>query len=234
MSSPGVVDDVVGAEGADQVDLRRAAHAGDLGAERLGDLHRERADAAGRADDQHLLPRPGRRPWSRTACRAVSPEMGTAAACSKVRFAGLRASLSARRGAYSAKEPSADAEHLVARLRSRSRRRRPPRRVPARLRPGIGVLRPAQPEAGEADRVGQAGHDVPGAPVHAGRVHPHQHLVVADRRPVDLREPQDVLGLGRSGPARSPSSSSRRRSPAAVPSACRLRALVIVTSPVES
>ena len=52
----GVVDDVVGAEGADQVHLRRAAHAGDLGAERLGDLHGERADAARRADDQHLLP----------------------------------------------------------------------------------------------------------------------------------------------------------------------------------
>ena len=52
----GVVDDVVGAERADQVDLGGAAHAGDLGAERLGDLHGERADASRRADDQHLLP----------------------------------------------------------------------------------------------------------------------------------------------------------------------------------
>ena len=31
-------------------------HAGDLGAERLGDLHGERAHAAGRAVDQDLLP----------------------------------------------------------------------------------------------------------------------------------------------------------------------------------
>ena len=33
------------------------------------------------------------RPWSRTACRAVPPETGTAAACSKERFAGFGASL---------------------------------------------------------------------------------------------------------------------------------------------
>ena len=55
-------------------------------------------------------------PVSRSACRAVGAEMGTAAACSKVRFAGLGASLSSRARAYSAKAPSPDAEHLVARL----------------------------------------------------------------------------------------------------------------------
>ena len=52
----GVVDDVVGAERSDQVHLRRAAHAGDFGAERLGDLHGERPHASGRADDQDLVP----------------------------------------------------------------------------------------------------------------------------------------------------------------------------------
>ena len=36
----GVVHDVVGADRPDEVDLARAADAGDLGAERLGDLHR--------------------------------------------------------------------------------------------------------------------------------------------------------------------------------------------------
>ena len=46
------------------------------------------------------------RAWSRTACRAVSAETGTAAACSKERFAGLGASLLARARAYGAKEPS--------------------------------------------------------------------------------------------------------------------------------
>ena len=44
--------------------------------------------------------------WSRTACKAVSAETGTAAACSKDRFAGLGASLLARARAYGAKEPS--------------------------------------------------------------------------------------------------------------------------------
>ena len=44
--------------------------------------------------------------WSRTACRAVSAETGTAAACSKDRLTGLGASLLARVRAYGAKEPS--------------------------------------------------------------------------------------------------------------------------------
>ena len=42
----GVVDHVIGAERTDQVGLRPAAHAGDLGAERLRDLHGERAHTA--------------------------------------------------------------------------------------------------------------------------------------------------------------------------------------------
>jgi hypothetical protein len=45
------------------------------------------------------------RPWSRRPCRAVRPEMGTVAACSKVRFAGLGASLFSGARAYSAKAP---------------------------------------------------------------------------------------------------------------------------------
>jgi hypothetical protein len=53
----GVVDDVVCAERSDHVHVPRAAHAGHLGAERLGDLHGERPYAARRADDQDLVPR---------------------------------------------------------------------------------------------------------------------------------------------------------------------------------
>ena len=52
----GVVDDVVGTDGPDHVHVLRAAHAGDLGAERLGDLDGERSDAARGAVDQDLLP----------------------------------------------------------------------------------------------------------------------------------------------------------------------------------
>jgi hypothetical protein len=45
-------------------------------------------------------------PASRTATSAVGPEMGTAAACSNVTFAGLGTSLFALATAYSAKAPS--------------------------------------------------------------------------------------------------------------------------------
>src|SRR5215467_470009 len=45
------------------------------------------------------------RPLSRTACSAVTPEMGTAAACSKDKLAGLAASRFSGAAAYSANEP---------------------------------------------------------------------------------------------------------------------------------
>ena len=47
-----VVDDVVGAQRADQVDVPRTAHGGDVSSECLGDLHGEAADATRGADDQ--------------------------------------------------------------------------------------------------------------------------------------------------------------------------------------
>ena len=37
----GVVDNLIGTDGSDELDLPCAAHAGDLGTEDLGDLHRE-------------------------------------------------------------------------------------------------------------------------------------------------------------------------------------------------
>jgi hypothetical protein len=46
---------VVGADRGDQIGLGRAADAGDLRSEGLGDLHGVGADAAGRAGDQHVL-----------------------------------------------------------------------------------------------------------------------------------------------------------------------------------
>ena len=51
----GVVDHVVGADRPDEVHLRRTAQAGDLGFERLGDLHGVASNAAGRAGDHDLL-----------------------------------------------------------------------------------------------------------------------------------------------------------------------------------
>ena len=80
----GVVEDVVGAEAAHQVDLRGAAHSRDLRAERLGQLHRVAADPAGCSDDQHLLAC-STLPTSVRAWRAVLADTGTTAACSKGR-----------------------------------------------------------------------------------------------------------------------------------------------------
>ena len=45
-------------------------------------------------------------PTSRTPWRAANPEIGTTAACSKLRAAGLAAKWSSEAQAYSAKEPS--------------------------------------------------------------------------------------------------------------------------------
>ena len=50
-----VVDHVVRTEGTDQLDVAGAAHAGDVGAQGLGDLHGERADAPRRTIDQHRV-----------------------------------------------------------------------------------------------------------------------------------------------------------------------------------
>ena len=52
----GVVDDVRGADRADEFDVAGAAHPGDLRAQRRRDLHGEGADAAGGAVDQHPVP----------------------------------------------------------------------------------------------------------------------------------------------------------------------------------
>src|SRR6516165_10858665 len=48
---------MIGTDRFDQLEVRGTAYAGHLGAERLGDLHGERADATGRAVDQYPLPR---------------------------------------------------------------------------------------------------------------------------------------------------------------------------------
>ena len=109
----GVVDDMVGADRADQIHLRRAAHAGDVRAEGLGQLHGIAADAAGGADDQNLLPAwmcpASRRPWM-----AASPETATAAACSKLRPGRLTGELVLPRGGVFGEGAAGDAEHLVA------------------------------------------------------------------------------------------------------------------------
>src|SRR5918997_5403903 len=53
----GVVDDVICAERSDQLYVPRAAHAGHLGVEGLGDLYGQGPYASRRTDDQDLVPR---------------------------------------------------------------------------------------------------------------------------------------------------------------------------------
>src|SRR6516225_9131818 len=55
---PGVIEDTVRAERPDQAGIPGAADAGDLSAERLGDLDGERSHAPGCSVDQHLVTRP--------------------------------------------------------------------------------------------------------------------------------------------------------------------------------
>src|SRR5450755_814233 len=55
---PGVINDLVCADGSDHVHIPRTAYPGHLCAERLGDLHSERAHASRRPVNQDVLSRP--------------------------------------------------------------------------------------------------------------------------------------------------------------------------------
>ena len=116
--------------------------------------------------------------WSRTACSAVSAEIGTAAACSNVRFAGFRASLSApRRHVLGERAAFRDAEDFVARFELRNVCANgfdDAGDAPAR----VECLRPPKPETCKPNRIGQAGHHMPRASINARRAHPHENLTV--------------------------------------------------------
>jgi hypothetical protein len=78
---------MVGADRADEIDLPRAAHTGDLRSEGLGELDGVGADTSRRADDQDLLPRldaagiaetlDGRAPGDRDDGGVLEAEMAT-------------------------------------------------------------------------------------------------------------------------------------------------------------
>ena len=102
---PRVVDDVVGTERADQLDVPGAGHAGHLGTEGLRDLDGERPHATGRPVDQDLLSGLDRPVVTQELerGRGGDPE---AAACSNVRLAGFLMRWSSLARANSAKAPS--------------------------------------------------------------------------------------------------------------------------------
>ena len=184
-----VVDDVVGADRPDQVLLRRAAHAGHLSAERLGDLHGERADASSRADDQDLLPRldaarvaqrleggeTGHRNGGRLLERDVG-RLGDEVLLRSNRVLGERADATAEDLI-----PDPKTRHVLADRFDDARQ--------------IGAanteLRSAQPE-GQPNDVRHAMNAGPVRRVHGGRVNTHEHLVVLGDRLVDVLELHDI------------------------------------------
>ena len=125
----------------------------------------------------------------------MTPETGIAAACSKERIGGLRASSPTSSAGILGEGAVTGAVDLVARLELGH--------VPADGLDGagqtparVGGLGPAEPKAHDAHEIGQAGHQMPRTPIHAGRTNPDQDLVVTDSGPVDLRQPEDVFGCG--------------------------------------
>jgi len=131
----------------------------------------------------------------RTACKAVSADTGTAAACSKDRFAGLAASRPRLSPGARSEGAVAGAADVIARLELRDVRASGLDR-PGQAPAWVAGLGRAEPEGRQAHRVGQACHQMPGAPVHAGSTYVYENLVVCHRWPGDFGEPQHLLGGG--------------------------------------
>ena len=185
------------------------AHAGDLRAERLGDLHGEAADPAGRPDDEHPLTRrhpavvahrlQGRGSPTRGRPPPATAEVPPARAppCPPGRPRTRRRSPPRRRTPRPRAVPP-------------SRRRRPPRpgrRTPSRARGCFGARRP---------KASRAAYGLPAMRCQTprstpGRRHPHQHLAGARLGPGDLRRPQHVPPCPRTRPVRPRASSPSRR-----------------------
>jgi len=190
----GVVDDVIGAEGPDQVHLGRATHAGDRGTEGLGDLDRERPHAARGADDQHLLS------WLHLgavshALHRGDPGDGNRRSLLEGEVCRLAGKQSDSGTGVLGEGAVTGAVNLVARRELghvRTDGLDDAGQTPAR----VGRLGPAETEAHDAHELGQTRHQMPGTPIHAGSPHLYQDLVVADDRPVDLRQSEDLFGCG--------------------------------------
>ena len=97
----GVVDDVIGAKRGRYGLATRPAYSGNLGAERLRDLHRNAADHPEAPTTSTRSPC-WTRPWSRTACRAAKDAYRNTAASSKLSWEGLGATLVCGAATYSA------------------------------------------------------------------------------------------------------------------------------------
>ena len=112
--------------------------------------------------------------------------IGTAAACSKVRFVGFGAILSCRAVAYSANDPL-----QVPKISSPGANRVTPvptaSTVPAKSLPPDPNLRLAEP-VHQAEHVRKARHDVPVADEEARGADADEHLALGRRGPIEVLE----------------------------------------------
>ena len=190
----GVVDDVIGADRADQIGLGRAAHPGYLGPEVLGELDGVAADASGRTNDQDLLPWLDA-PGVAQALKGGEPghrDGGSLLEAQRGRLADQRAF---PRGGVLGERAAGDTEHLVPGGESGHGRADRDNRA-RHVQSGHAVPRPAEPEAQQPHQIRLARHHMPGAPVHPGRPDLDEDLVVADAGPGHLAQPQHVLRHG--------------------------------------
>jgi hypothetical protein len=150
----------------------------------------EQPYAAGRTVDQYRLP------WLDLAWAAESLTRGTRGRGDGCRLlegevCRLRRELVCSSTCVVGKGAAADAEYLVARLKSRhgfADRLDGPRDIHT----SNTRLGRAEPEAHDAHQAWLARHHVPVTDVHASRVNAQEHVVVADLRLLDLLEPENV------------------------------------------
>ena len=184
-----VIDDRVGAQRAHEVEVARAADAGDLGAGRSRDLDGERAHAAGGADHQHAL-----------IClhpAVIAERLQGGAPCDR----DARRLLERHRLWLSREPVDLRARELRERAVGRTEDRIPRREVghpwPGDLDDAgdvasdVRVLR--TPEArNQPHEERLAAHQVPLDGVRGRGVDPQEHLALARLRDLDLLEPQHV------------------------------------------
>ena len=185
-----VVDDVVGAERRHEVELRGAAHSGDIGGQGLGQLHRIASDSPGGTDDENSLP--GLDPagvGQGLQSRACRDRDDGGLLEGQVRGLGCQLVLSD--GGVLGERPAGDAEHLVA--HGEPGDRRPDFDDGAGdVEAGHAVLRPTESETDDPEQVGPTGHHVPGTSVETGGADVDEDLVVGDLGQGDVLQPQDV------------------------------------------
>ena len=191
---PRVVDDVIGAELANQVHLARAAHAGHLRAEGFRDLHGERADVARRTVDQHPLARlDGSSPAAQTLQgqdrRLRHGRRFLEGHAGRLRRPGaLRGACILGKGAVAVRGQVP--EDLITWLHHRDVTA-DSLDLPGHVQSQAAVPRPAEPGANTREE-GLPVEVVEVGGVQGCRADPHEHVVLPDSRRVDVRELEHV------------------------------------------